>query len=289
MSPLQRALRGALNDWRLHVLGVFSVGVAFVCLAAALLVVVNMSNLRDRWASSGRASIYLTEEATKSEALEIKKALSTVDGVESVRFVSSAQARDQLTAKQADDVLAALPESAFPASLEVSTSFDVTTEKARAIVDRVSQLPAVESVETYESWAERLGRLLEGGVAIALLLTAIVLAAVGSVVASTIRLSLQRRSAEVEVLKVVGATDAYVRKPFVIEGAAQGAAGAFIALLMLGVIYVIAQGHFSVELGTLVGLSPSFLPWHIGAGMVAAGAAMGALAARLSLRGLLVR
>ena len=63
MTPIERAWRGTKNDWRLHALSVFSVAVAFVCLASALLVVVNVSHVRDRWSSTGRASVYLKKGA----------------------------------------------------------------------------------------------------------------------------------------------------------------------------------------------------------------------------------
>jgi predicted lysophospholipase L1 biosynthesis ABC-type transport system permease subunit len=69
-----------------------------------------------------------------------------------------------------------------------------------------------------------------------------------SVIGSTMRLLLHRRRSEVEVLKLVGATDGFVRRPFVVEGAAQGAAGAGAALLLLGGLFLIVRGHFDVEL-----------------------------------------
>ena len=79
--------------------------------------------------------------------------------------------------------------------------------------------PAVETVETYQRWTEKLSTLLGGGVTASGCLAIIVLAAVVSVIASTMRLLLTRRRMEVEVLKLVGASDAFVRRPFVIEGA----------------------------------------------------------------------
>jgi cell division transport system permease protein len=121
-----------------------------------------------------------------------------------------------------------------------------------------------------------------------LLLAAVVLAAVISVVGSTIRLSLQRRRTEVEVLKVIGATDRYVESPFLVEGAVQGAAGAVVALGLLGVLFVVVRSSVQSELALLVGTSPRFLPWHWGLGLVLLGGVMGALAAHLSLRKLLV-
>ena len=107
----------------------------------------------------------------------------------------------------------------------------------------------------------------------------IVLGAVVSVVSSRIRLTLQRRRIEVEVLKLVGATDGYVRKPFVIEGAAQGAIGAVLAMLLLGVLYAIVRGHFDGQLAVLLGTAPTFLPWPVALSMVLLGAGVGAGAA----------
>jgi cell division transport system permease protein len=105
-----------------------------------------------------------------------------------------------------------------------------------------------------------------------------------SVIGSTMRLLLHRRRIEVEVLKLVGATDAFVRRPFVVEGATQGAAGAAAALLMLGVLFLIVRGRFDQELSTLLGVTPSFLPWPLALGMVALGASLGAATALVSLR-----
>src|SRR5687767_4037043 len=89
MTPIQRAFRGARNDWRLHLLSVFSVAVAFVCLTATLLAVVNVDQVRERWASLGRASVYLRREASPEQVAAIEKALKSSDGVVGVRKVSS--------------------------------------------------------------------------------------------------------------------------------------------------------------------------------------------------------
>lgn len=269
-------------------MSIFSVAVAFVCLAAAVLVVVNVQQVRSRWAQSGRASVFLKADATPSQIDAIQKALRATEGVGEVRYVSSEEARREITRSGDQDVLAALPLEAFPASLEVSVVNEAAATRLAQLSGQLTALPAVESVETYQSWSERLGSLLAGGVTAALVLAFVVLAAVISVVSSTIRLALQRRRVEVEVLKLVGATDGYVRSPFVLEGAAQGAIGAGVALVLLGVLYAIVRGHFDGELALLLGMSPTFLPWFICASMVVLGGALGATAAYGSLRRLLV-
>ena len=184
-SPVKRAFRGAKNDWRLHALSVFSVAVAFVCLAAALLLVVNVGQIRARWAESGRASVYLRKNATAAQVAAIEQALKQSDGVTAVKLVSSEDARHELVGLTNDPVLDALPTEAFPASLEVAIESAVAGERLGKLATQLAALPAVESVETYGAWSERLAALLTGGVSASLLLAGVVLAAVVSVVSST--------------------------------------------------------------------------------------------------------
>jgi cell division transport system permease protein len=148
----------------------------------------------------------------------------------------------------------------------------------------MKQLPAVDDVETYQSWTERLARLVRGGVAASGLLAVVVLFAVLAVVGSTMRMALQRRKTEVEVLKLVGATDGFVKKPYIIEGSLQGALGAAGALALLAVLFLVVRGRLDGELAALIGVEPTFLPWPVAAGMVALGAVLGAAAALASLR-----
>src|SRR5687767_12324889 len=106
MSPLERAWRGTRNDWRLHLLGVFSVAVAFVCLAASMLLVVNVDGVRQRWADNGRASVYLKPTATQEQVAVLDKALRETEGVVAVKLVTHEDARREVLANGGDDVLA---------------------------------------------------------------------------------------------------------------------------------------------------------------------------------------
>ncbi len=274
--------RAGRSDWRLQVLTVFSLSVAFITLAASLLVVTNVEALRDRWSRAGRATVYLKESAKEPDTAALMSALEKTGGVSKVRKVSSDEARREIVS--GDEALASLPAEAFPASLEVGFDDSITDDELKTIALKLRALPAVESVETYERWTERLSSVLGGGVTAAGCLALIVLAAVISVVGSTMRLLLQRRRIEVQVLKLVGATDSFVRRPFVFEGATQGAMGATLALGILGVLYLIVRGKFDPELVNLLGITPSFLPWTMSIGMIAMGAVLGAMTALISLR-----
>lgn len=284
MGPLERAWRGGKHEWRLHVLSVFSVAVAFVCLASALLVIVNVDGVRERWARAGHASVYLKSGVSPDQIQRVEAALRATQGIERVRFVSSEDARRELLREHEDEVIARLSEEAFPPSLELELVDEAARQRVQQLSAQLQALPMVDAVETYGSWAQRIEALLNGGLTAALVLGVVVLAAVVSVVSSTIRLTLQRRRAEVEVLRLVGATESYVRRPFVIEGAAQGAVGALLAVLLLAVLFAIVRSHFDAGLAQLLGMTPVFLPWSAIGLMLSAGGAFGALAAHHALR-----
>jgi len=286
VSTTRRARRGMVREWRLHALSVFSLAVAFVCLGASLLVVANLRVVEQRWAHAGRASVYLKDGATQDEVDALRSALARVPGVTGVHYVSSGDARVQFgqTQLESNAALAALPVEAFPASIELDVTPDLPDADLADMVGKMKQLPAVDDVETYQAWTERLARLVRGGVAASGLLALVVLAAVLAVVGSTMRMALQRRKTEVEVLKLVGATDGFVKTPFVVEGSVQGALGAVGAVGLLAVLFVVVRGRLDGELAALVGVEPTFLPWPVVVGMVALGGMLGAIAALASLR-----
>ena len=284
---IERVVRAIFADLRLQFLSIFSVAVAFVCLTATLMVAVNIEHLRGGWSHTARASVYL-RQGTEQEAIEtIRAALVRAEGVTEVRYVSPDEARREVIGNSADEALSDLPLEAYPASLEVSLKDEAARQRVDQLSAQLGALPAVESVETYGAWGERLNEFLSGGVQAALLLVVIVLASVVSVVGSTMRMALSRRSTEVEVLKMVGATDSYVRGPYVMEGATQGGLGALLAILIVGCIHLILKDAFDGALASLLGMSPTFLPFFFCIGLVALGAGIGALSAYASLRRLL--
>ncbi len=276
--------RAGRSNWRLQALSIFSLAVAFVCLASALLVVTNLESVRERWSRAGRATIYLRDDVGETDVRALVTALEQTEGVAKVRYVSRELARNEVVTETGDQQLASLPPEAFPASVELGFDPTVDDMKLNVIALKLQSLPTVETVETYNRWTERLSSLLTGGVTASLLLALVVFAAVVSVVASTMRLLLEKRRLEVEVLRLVGATTRFVCRPFVVEGAMQGAAGAGVAILLLAVLYQVVRGRFDNQLAALLGVQPSFLPWSIVFGMIAVGAMLGSLTAFISLR-----
>ncbi|MSP23555.1 MAG: FtsX-like permease family protein [Myxococcales bacterium] len=276
--------RAGRSNWRLQVLSVFSLAVAFVCLASALLVVTNLAAVRDRWSRAGRATVYLKDDVSPEDVSALVKALESTAGITRVRYVSSEDARHEIVNGSGDEQLAALPANAFPSTVELAFANAVDDRETGAIALKLRALRSVDTVETYQRWTEKLSALLTGGVTASVMLALVVFAAVASVVGSTMRLLLEKRKVEIEVLKLVGATARFVSRPFIVEGAVQGIAGAVGGIVLSGLLYSVVRGRFDDQLATLVGVSPVFLPLSAMALMIAVGGILGASASWLSLR-----
>ena len=228
--------------------------------------------------------MYLRDGTPDAEVTTLAAVLEKTPGVKKVRHVTGAEARREIVVDDHDQLAAALPQSAFPSSLELGLNDDVRDSDLVAMESKLRALPSVEAVETYRHWTDRLYVLLESTVAASIALAVVVLSAVVSIIGSTMLVVLHRRRLEVEVLKLVGATDSFVRRPFVVEGAVQGAAGAAAAILVLGALYVMARARFDQDVSVLCGVTPSFLSWQITVALIALGAILGSGTAFLSIR-----
>lgn len=284
MKAVERAWRGGRSEWQMHAVSAVSAAVAFLCLAFALLVVVNLSRLERHWASIGKLTAFVVERTTESDAMQISRALKATPGVHTVRYVSSEVAKSEMLEHSATPLLESLPTAAFPAAIEVELEGGLSSERAKEIAAKLSQHPGIESVETYAHWTQQVSKFAQAANILAGFLSLIVFLAVVTVVSSSTKLLLERRRHEVEVLRIVGATSDYVRRPFMVEGAMQGGLGAACAVAVTGALFLLFRSQFDEQVTVLLGMSPRFLPWFLTAGLVAVGAGLGSLASFMSLR-----
>jgi cell division transport system permease protein len=187
--------------------------------------------------------VYVKEGATAQEQAELRRALETTANVKSVEFISKAEALERAKEKnpkafrEGSELLGRNP---LPASFRVTPE---DPDRLSRIVDRlaprradgsrVPQLAAVDDVRNREEETDKilsatgLVKVLTAGLAALLVFASVAL------IANTIRLSIFARRREVEVMKLVGATNWFIRWPFVIEGVAVGFAGGLLAVLLL--------------------------------------------------------
>ena len=194
--------------------------------------------------------------ATASEDISAFPEVQTVD------YVSAEQAlaRARTTMVEFRDVYRDLEVNPLPASLEISLKEGFRdAEHVRALADRVKAYQFVEDVRYGRDWIERLDKLrnIAGLVVMTIGLAFAVVAVV--IIGTTIRMTVLQRAREIAIMRLVGASDWFVRSPFLLEGALKGFLGGALAVLLSYLGYLLFQGN---QLGSGTGLV-FFQPIHI--------------------------
>lgn len=280
-----RAKRGFRDDFSLHLVAIASLVVAFLCLGTALLSVENLTRIADRWGQSQHLTLYLHDESRESDVAQLRLVLESLPEVRRVDHITSEVAR-KLFAEQThmSEGMSDLPADAFPASLEIELKPEAEAGRIDKITERLRRFSAVEDIENYRSFLGQFRDLLDTGRSAALMLSLLVVVCVIAVIGNTIRLAVAGRRREIEVLKLCGATDSFVRSPFVLEGVIQAMSAATIAVVILLVGFLITHQHIEATVSALTGVGMVFLsPWTIVITIGAAGL-VGALGSAWSLR-----
>ncbi|MBT8450373.1 MAG: permease-like cell division protein FtsX [Deltaproteobacteria bacterium] len=284
-NAIVRARRGLREERRLYVVAVTSLAVAFICLGATLLGVTNLDAAATRWGQSGRITVFLKDGADAQDVAQLGVVLEGLADVQEVTHITPSQARNSFL-EEADvgADLSALPPDVFPASLEITLVSGVTRERSESIASRLAEFRAVSDVESYGAWFQKLDQLLWGARMLAVSLALLVMFCVVAVIGNTIRLAVARRRQEIEVMKLCGATNGFVRGPFVLEGMFQGFASALLAVLALLVGYLVLHEPVDSTLAALTGSRVVFLgAWTLVA-LLVGGALIGAIGSAVSVR-----
>ncbi len=284
-TAITRAARAMREDARLHAVAVASLTVAFLCLSTSLWALANLSSVADALGRGARMSVYLRDGASAEDVDRLRFTLEALPEVRSAQHLTSSAAREQFVRDaDLDESLASLPADVFPASIEVELAPGTSAAKLSSIAERVQRFGAVEDVETYQGWFSRLDALLATGRVASSAVAILVLLCVLFVVGSTIRLAIAGRREEIVVLKLCGASDGFVRGPFLVEGAVQGMVSALLAVVVSFAIFVAVRDELDSTVAALAGVRTVFLHPGLAAGLVLGGALLGAAGSAISLR-----
>ena len=243
---------------RSGVLSTSTIGLALFVLGGFLLATANLQRLGDEWSRSAEMSVYLTDDATMEQRRAIEGMLTTGPLIAGAEFVSKTQALERFTQTFADlaTTVATLDSNPLPASYEVR--LQPQTGASAAVDDlagRLRKTAGVADVRYDRQWIERLTSTIGIVRIVGLALASVLIVAAALTVATVVRLALYARRDEIEIMQLVGAPQAYIRGPFVVEGVLQGGIGALVALLLLSVTYLLLRDRYLVPLAAAVNFS----------------------------------
>ena len=225
------------------------IGVALALPAGGYALLASLQPVAQRFALEPQLSVFLGAGAKRAEAHALGARLKADARVREARFVAREQALDELRATEGlADALAALGENPLPDAFVVRAK-DAHAEALDALARDLRAFPGVVHVQVDSAWAQRLGALAAAARIATALLAALLAVGLVAVTYNTIRLQVLTQRAEIEVSRLIGATDAFIRRPFYYLGLAQGLAGGACAL---GIVWA-SLAALNVGVGALAG------------------------------------
>lgn len=274
LGRFYRNLSGAL-------LTCFVIGITLALPAGLHCLVRNVDALGYSWETTLQASLFLKDSTTPEQGRELARRIKGRPGVADTAYLSREQSLEEFRALsglgQALDLLDSNP---LPAVITVTPVKGIERNALDALVVALGQQPEVEVAKLDRRWLERLYGVLALIERLVLVIAGVLSLAVIVIVGNTIRLDIEAKRAEIEVMKLIGATDSFIRRPFLYTGLWYGLVGGAIAWLLVQGMVLALNGPAS----SLAGLYGSAfrlqgLPLDATAIMFGAGVLLGWLGA----------
>ena len=271
------------NIW-MTLASIFTVVLSLFILGFFSIVILNLNKMADTLESQVQISVYLKDDLSQEEIDETKETLSKIEGLQDIKFITREEAMENFKERLGDQqfLLDALDDTN---PLPDSFSLTVTSpQQVKTIADTAAALDSVESASYSQDVINHLFNLTHLirliGVALIILLTGAAI----FIISNTIRLTVFARRKEIAIMKYVGATDWFIRWPFLLEGICLGFIGGGLATIFLYIIY----NQVTQEIYEAMAFFP-LIPQHpfidyISLAILVAGIIIGALGSTISLK-----
>ena len=249
---MERAFREAFVAlWRTGTVGVLSsvaVGASLLLVGIFVQVIDAARGLSASVKDRVEVEAYLKDQTSSGRIQNLTEQVASLSGVVDVRYIDKAEAAKEFRGMFGDELLDALSENPLPASIRVR--FDPTgdvTVAAREVIAVVEGHDLVESIDGGEAWLSGLDRVLEFATGVGVVLGLVLCVACTFAVSNTSKLMVLSQREAIEVMHLVGSSQAFVRTTFLIGGAVQGTVGGCLAAIVLFVTSEITASWFAVD------------------------------------------
>jgi cell division transport system permease protein len=233
---LERALEDILTNRFVNGVTVVTISLAVLIVSTAVLFFVNTGDLLNAWQQDTRIMAYLkTQTAHNFQAL--KQTIESMDGVQEARFIPQEEALEDLKAQMPhqSSLFDNLDENPLPDAFEIRLKPAVDGwKRIESIAAQIGAIRDIDDVEYGRKWVDTVQSIIQLFRATGILLIGLFCLAAVSIVANTTRLVIYSRREEVEIMRLVGAAEGFIKTPFYLEGVIQGFAGAAVGL---GILY----------------------------------------------------
>lgn len=278
-SALRRLATSPLNT----LLSLVVIGAALALPAASWVVLDNLQHLAGNTSRTQQISVFMATDASRKDVAEVESRLRDIAAGE-WRFVSREDALKRMQATEGmAEIVAGLHKNPLPDAFFVEPT-DPQPETLERLAAIFKSWPKVAHVQLDSAWSKRFDAFLRIGKLAVTLLAGLFAGALIAVTFNTIRLQILAQAAEIEVARLVGATDAFIRRPFHYFGALQGALGGLFAVALIATCGILLSGPVAELLALYsAGFTPRGLSLPHAGIVIGTGAALGWLGAQISV------
>lgn len=267
-ASLERAIQDFKSNLFLHVVTMVTIALSVLIVSTFVLFLTNARTLMASWKQGVRVIVYVEDNLRQVEIEQMAAGFKQIAGVTGVEFISKESALAQLKTRMAgqQSLLENLDKNPLPDAFEVR--IDPSRQSWRDIemlVVRIASNPLVSDVEYGKNWLKRFAGLLTLFRLTGIMMCVVFFMASVFIVANTIRLLFYSKSEELKIMRLVGATDQFIKIPYYIAGLIQGALGGITGLIILYLTFILLAS--SVDLSfTSYFFTPRFI--SIGASLM---------------------
>lgn len=281
---------GFKNTWTNRMMTVASVCVLLSCLViigSAGMVFLNINSLIERIEDENVIMVYISDEADEAAVSEMETQLQRIPNIEKIEFVSKEKAwaeqletMEEAQAKFFTDITTDIP---LPNAYKVTVA---DLAQFTSTVAAIKELDNVDNIRENTDLAKKLDTISQGISVIAIVIIAVLFAISLFIISNTIRLAVYSRRLEISIMKSVGATNGFVRLPFIVEGIIIGVISGVASLGVVWGVYELAIKQFSYLLDSirLVPLNFTDYAWYMLAGFLVIGIVSGVGGSLITMR-----
>ena len=280
---LKEAITSLSRNRLLSFATVSTMAICILFLGVAVLMTINAGSFMDRLESDIEIVAYLDASLNETQVSNIQDKIKNLSGVQSVVFVPKAEALARMQKKFQEknyDLGKTLGKNPLPDTYEVKAE---NPQEVAQVAQSIKEIPGVYKVNYGQDIVERLFQVTKWVRIISI--GFVVILAIGAVflIATAIRLAIFARRKEIYLMKLIGATDWFVRWPFFIEGILLGTVGAFISISLLAVGYGSLVSNLQTALFFIPLIYQSNVLINLYVSLLATGALLGVLGTYISL------
>jgi len=250
ITAVKRALTDIANNKFLHFVSIVTIALSVFIVSAFSLFFNNATDFLDAWRKGVRITAYLSDSVPEARRDGLVEKIKNFAGVSAIKFISKDDAYNDLKEKigQQSSLLEGLDKNPLPDSFEITLADSYRQmEEIEKLATTIRNLPHVEDVEYAQKWLYRFSGIYNLFKVTGMVLAGIFFIATLLIIANTIRLVMYSRREEIEIIRIIGADEAFIKYPLFFEAGAQGFIGGVAGILMLYLAFMLTVPNFAPD------------------------------------------